>query len=361
VYRRTQGGRQIRRRFHFQTREEVERAILLDSDRHDIGLSWSEGLDIFMTAKLGEGRKARSLENVRFAVDRFIREMGNIGIEDTTPDIFRAFMAQSSTPKVANHHRKELLTVARYLRAHTGKITVIPFEHIPPLPVKATPRRPIPRDKLNAYLDALPPHVRRPVLLILYYGLRSSAVCNLTPESVDGQFLHAVDKGDTRRDIPLDDMLSDIIGGASRYRQSFDSPAERLFVNARGRAWERSMLLRAAQTAWHNAGLERKKLHEVRHTLGTLAGRQFTKGVVQALMGHRSPRSSDVYFHPDEEMATEARQILIRELAGKPKKNAGSGAAQTSGRQCHPLCPWCGQKLRLVAMRDKPDRRRKAT
>jgi len=33
-------------------------------------------------------------------------------------------------------------------------------------------------------------------------------------------------------------------------------------------------LLHAAQRAWKRAGLERKKIHELRHTLGTMAGKR---------------------------------------------------------------------------------------
>ncbi|MCC8108310.1 MAG: tyrosine-type recombinase/integrase [Planctomycetes bacterium] len=67
-------------------------------------------------------------------------------------------------------------------------------------------------------------------------------------------------------------------------------------------AWNRMSLLRAAQRSWKIAGLERKKIHEFRHTLGTLASKNFNPRMVQAAMRHTSEKSASVYFHPDEEM-----------------------------------------------------------
>lgn len=168
VYRRVPGGKQTMRRIHAQSKADVERAILLDSQRSDIGLRWSEGVNIYIAAKRAENRSPEALGHVQRAADVFIDIMGDIVIEETTPEIFKDFMQavvvrpvlepktkrelRKSGHKVANHHRKELLTVARYLRAHTGKIATIPFEHVPKLSVKVVERAPVPKEKVGAYL-----------------------------------------------------------------------------------------------------------------------------------------------------------------------------------------------------------------
>ena len=367
VYRRSSSGKQVRRRFHLRNKADVEREILLDSQRSGIGLRWSEGTKIYLDAKLAENRSQEAMGHVDRACRVFVELMGDIAIEKTTPAIMKEFMAKvveypvihhrtkkelrKSGPKVANHHRKELLTVARYLRAHTEKIADIPFEHVPPLAVKRVRRVPVPRDRINAYLDALNPEVRRPLLLVLYYGLRSSAICNISPASVRNGYLMAIDKGDVKRDIPIDDMLRDIIDGAESFRATFPNPADRLFVNQSGSGWNRMSLLRAAQRSWEVAGLEKKKIHEFRHTLGTLASKNFNQRMVQAAMGHRDEKSAAVYFHPDEEMAAEVRQKIITELSqtgGKtearplpPRKVRVSGKGEAT-------CPCCHAKLLII-------------
>lgn len=188
------------------------------------------------------------------------------------------------------------------------------------------------------------------MLLVLYYGLRSTAICNLSPASIDDKVLVAVDKGEVTRRIPIDALLKEILDAALEFRGTLDAPADRIFVNKAGLAWNRMSLLRAAQRAWESAGLERKKIHEFRHTLGTLASRSFNQRMVQAAMGHRDEKSASVYFHPDEEMAAEVRQKVITELSQKIVKE---------GETCPCLslmvydkagvytCPRCGCKYSI--------------
>jgi integrase len=372
VYRRTPGGKQVRKRFHLPTKAMVEREIQIDSQRSDIGLKWSEGTRLYLDAKLAEHRTPAAMEHVERAAKVFISIMGDLAIEETTPELMKEFMqAASRQPvkhrysgkefrvsglKVANHHRKELLTVARYLRSHTGKISIIPFEHVPPFPVKAGRRSPLPKDRVGDYLNALPPHVLRPVQMVLYYGLRSTAVCNLTMESIGDGTLAAVDKGNVERRIPIDDLLAGIIRDAQEFRRGFEKdrerkegvPAASLFLNANGRGWTRMTLLHAAQRAWTAAGLEKKKIHEVRHTLGTMAGKNFSPGMVQAAMGHRSRKSAEAYFHPNEEMAAEVRRKIITEISqniAEHHENGDKIAEIVYTENGEYSCPHCRRKL----------------
>lgn len=230
----------------------------------------------------------------------------------------------------------------------------IPFINVPPLPVRTRRRSAIQESKVQAYLDALQPHVLRPVKLVLFYGLRSTAICNLTPKSVQGDTLIAIDKGDVERRIPIDKMLAEIIEEANTHRATFPKPADRLFVNKAGFAWNHMSLLRAAQRFWESAGLEKKKIHEVRHTLGTIAGKHFSLGMVQAAMGHRSRQSSETYFHPNEEMAAEVREKVITELSQncdkvtKNESNPVTIVIDENEERGEYLCPCCSHKLLIV-------------
>jgi hypothetical protein len=126
-----------------------------------------------------------------------------------------------------------------------------------------------------------------------------------------------------------------------------DSKVDAIFVTALKNRWSRVTLLASAQRAWARAGLPRKKIHEVRHTLGTLAGRYFTPGMVQAAMGHRNRRSAEAYFHPSEEMAAEVRQKVNTEISRNMKETIKNDRETTEGISIHNgefECPHCGHK-----------------
>ena len=377
VYRRP-GGKQVRRRFHCHNKADVEREIRLDSQRSGLDTKWSEGAKIYLGAKRKDGKGEGSLENVQRAVDRFVSLMGDLPIEETTSAAMKDFMRRVayeetysealkkktvSGPKVANDHRRKLLTIAKYLRDHTTMVSAIPFETVPPLPAKVNKREPIPQDSVNRYMEALPAHVMRPMLMLLLYGLRSSAVCNLTEDDVSDGFLHALDKGDVKRRIPIDEILERILAEAKNYKKALTRereerakiklgtkllrPARNVFVNSKGQAWTRYGLRHESHKAWVNAGLEPKMPHEVRHTLGTMASRKFNPRMVQAAMGHRSEKSSRNYFHPDEEMALEVRKGIVTELsqtAGKEGKNCPCLSNLVYSKDGEYACPRCGSK-----------------
>lgn len=367
VYRRTPGGRQIHRRLRGHSKADIERQIALDSNRSDADIRWSEGLKLYVDAKHMEGRNPDGIGHAERAVAVFSEVIGDIPIESTTPDTLKHFMQlvskgvtvhniageayQTAGPNVANHHRKELITIARYLQRHAGKLKDIPFLNVPPLPLRIIRRTPIHESDVPAYLDALHPYVRLPVKMVLFYGLRSSAICNLKPEAIKGNYLIAVDKGNIERKIPIDNMLADILKEAEAFRGSIPNTADRIFVNKAGTAWNRTSLLRAAQRCWEAAGLEKKKIHEVRHTLGTLAGKNFSPGMVQAAMGHQSRKSAEVYFHPDEDMASEVRQKIVTVLSqrlGKEEKNEETPYIVIHRNQTEITCPCCHAKLFII-------------
>lgn len=367
VYRIAPGKNQTRRRFHLATKAEVMRAIALDGARSGVNLKWSEATRLYIEAKLAERKSPRSMELVQRATDVFVEEMSDLAVEKTTPEILKTFMKlvvdrpvkhrfsgkqfRTSGAKVANQHRKHLLTVARYHRKHTGKVISIPFEHVPAMKVRSERRTPVPRDKVNVYLAALPPHVLRPVKLVLFYGLRSTAICNLSPVAPGADTVVAQDKNEVVRRIPIDAILADIIKGADAFRATFPNPAHRLFVTANGTAWSRMTLLHAAQRAWKRAGLEVKKIHEIRHTLGTMASRRFDRRMVQAVMGHQDEQSAAAYFHPDEEMAAEVRRKIVTELSQERRKHAekrGESVALNYNSSGRYTCPCCGASLYMA-------------
>lgn len=99
------------------------------------------------------------------------------------------------------------------------------------------------------------------------------------------------------------------------------------------------------------AGLEVKKIHEIRHTLGTLASRNFNPRMVQAAMHHLDEKSARSYFHPDEEMAAEVRQKIITELSqkrGKAVENQDQPNIIIYTKNGEYACPCCDATLYIT-------------
>jgi hypothetical protein len=79
-------------------------------------------------------------------------------------------------------------------------------------------------------------------------------------------------------------------------------------------------------------------IHEFRHTLGTLTGRNFASGMAQAVMGRRSRKSAEQYFHPIEDMAAEAREKLSQNYHGdsvkRGKRQTGNDTPDNKNGRC---------------------------
>lgn len=351
------GGKQRHRRITAASKSDVENMIAVERLEPGISIRWSEAFALFKQFKAQDGKITRSIENTERAVDAFIKLKGDIDISKTSPEIFKDFLIKyagltpRSTADAANHQRKELLTVARFTRNHTGRLTSVPFENVPKLPAKVNTRAPIPTNQISDYIDALPEYIRRPIMMILFYGLRSTATCNINEDDIQGDTLYAVDKGDTQRRIPIDETLAEILAQAKEFKRTLErkriNPLP-VFVNLHGNRWIARTLLTAAQAAWKDAGLKPVKIHELRHTLGTQAGKFFPVGIIQVLMGHKSRKSSETYFHPHEEMAVEARKKLVRFVSGlgeKTGQNSASTETENAEQTRLVSCPCCGHNF----------------
>ena len=80
-------------------------------------------------------------------------------------------------------------------------------------------------------------------------------------------------------------------------RDDFATPDDLMFPNAVGKPIDGSALRRRYKAAQKRAGLRRLRLHDLRHTFGSLASRVAMAREVQAWLGHADARTTARYSH----------------------------------------------------------------
>ena len=99
------------------------------------------------------------------------------------------------------------------------------------------------------------------------------------------------------REVPLPDQAATALDRLSR-RGEFTGPDDYVFANRLGRRLDPSALRRRFERARDAAGLERLRLHDLRHTYGSLlvAG-GIDLASVKAAMGHSRITTTERYLH----------------------------------------------------------------
>lgn len=100
-------------------------------------------------------------------------------------------------------------------------------------------------------------------------------------------FTHGADgaKSGRVRSVPLIDQAAKALDDLSR-RKRFTGDDDLVFVDEVGRNVDDRRLRRRFRDALDRAGLKRLRLHDLRHTFGTLAVQAFPLTDVKAFMGH---------------------------------------------------------------------------
>ena len=98
------------------------------------------------------------------------------------------------------------------------------------------------------------------------------------------------------RSVPLIDQAAVALDGLSR-REHFTDPDDRVFINHVGDVLGQDLLRRRFKTALVAAGLQPMRLHDLRHTFGTIAVQAFALSDVKAYMGHANIDTTMIYVH----------------------------------------------------------------
>ena len=137
------------------------------------------------------------------------------------------------------------------------------------------------------------------MLYIIYAaGLRRSEVINLLLSNIDRErkvILVEGGKGKKDRITLLSERLLRIL---DEYTASY-KPSLWLFEGSKGRQYSESSLQKVFQQAWKKSGVRKEaSLHTLRHSFATHlleAGTDIR--YIQALLGHNSSKTTEIYTH----------------------------------------------------------------
>jgi integrase len=165
-------------------------------------------------------------------------------------------------------------------------------------------------------------------LTAAFTGLRASELRALRWRSVDiaGSLIH-VERGFTDeggedlpksyrvRSVPLMPQVA-LALSRLRERELFTGEDDLVFVNTIGGVLDYDQLARRYRAAQKRAGLRPLRFHDLRHSFGTMAVRQFPITDVQTWMGHADIATTRKYIHyaPQPEAAAKLGALVGEQL-----------------------------------------------
>lgn len=127
------------------------------------------------------------------------------------------------------------------------------------------------------------------------------------------------------RSVPLIDQAAAAFDRLSR-REHFTGTDDLVFCSEVGGYIDESALRRRYHAALERAGLMRLRLHDLRHTFGTLAVQVWPLHDVQPYMGHSDITTTMIYVHhqPKARAANELTRVVADAIGGGDGPYSGS-------------------------------------
>jgi len=120
------------------------------------------------------------------------------------------------------------------------------------------------------------------------------------------------------RSVPLIDQAARALNALSR-RERFAAADDLVFPNSTGGHLDDSRLRRRFVVALRAAGLQPMRLHDLRHTFGTLAVQAFPLSDVKGFMGHADIATTMIYVHHIPQVdAADRLTKLVASASGPP-------------------------------------------
>lgn len=142
--------------------------------------------------------------------------------------------------------------------------------------------------------------------LLYSSGLRASEICSIKIDDVGDAFVRVLGKGSKERLVPIGSKALEAIDSYLAQERP-DTPNPHLFLNSKGKPWERTALYRAIRLLGVQAGLLKPiGVHTLRHSFAThLLDRGADLRIIQELLGHASIATTDRYTHVSKQALKE--------------------------------------------------------
>jgi integrase len=255
--------------------------------------------------------KPSTVTDYRHTVERLLRDLGSLPLEDVTPEHLERW---KGTLSVSNR------TVAKYLVILHGIFKrAMKVWGLPRNPAASVER---PRFRVSNDLDAFSPEdvwalVRAAAskqdacmfLTAAFTGLRMGELLALEWRDIDfaGDAIRVrrsynvhggvgSPKSGKVRSVPMVPDVAEQLAALAG-REDFVEPEELAFPGALGRFQDASSVRVRYRAALERAELRLLRFHDLRHTFGTLAVRRAEVPAVQAWMGHSDIQTTMRYVH----------------------------------------------------------------
>lgn len=274
--------------------------------------------------RLEKGLSPRTLEAYMMDVNRFLAFLNDAGklAVDASKEDFRNFLAMLSDVGIHPRTQARLLSA---LRSFYGFLKLDGYINNDPMETLKSPKLPVhlPEvltvDEIDRIIKAvddtqLEGTRNRAIVEMLYScGLRVSELCNLRISdiyTVEG-FIKVTGKGNKQRLVPLSPRVVEELNYYYYDRERIDIKpeyADCVFVSERrGKSLSRITVFHIIKELVKAAGIEKNiSPHTFRHSFAThlLEGGANLR-VIQAMLGHESISTTEIYTHIDRQRLRE--------------------------------------------------------
>jgi len=221
-------------------------------------------------------------------------------VECTSDDLIR-IVDEYIIPRGLSHsYQNQMVSAVKKFYGKLYKSVIDPGEISRPRPQYRLPNV-LSKDEVKRILESVRNEKHKVMLSLVYgCGLRRSEVQELRPGDIDrDRKLISIrqSKGFKDRLVPLSDRLIRIVDDYFLHYR----PDNYLFEGqVRGSRYSPASLEKVFRTAYENAGINKKDitLHGLRHSYAThLLEAGTDLRYIQALLGHRSSRTTEIYTH----------------------------------------------------------------
>jgi integrase len=312
----------------FSTAEEARAFVAAQRESTAAGPTWAQLHGQWEQAHPDHSQS--QVAKVSRTIERLLARHGRDHcVSSTTGQQVRDFIAgiaSESGPVAANHALAHLKAVARWGRGRLLLPDSISWEHLAPVKHRGKPTPPVPLDLLPRLLASTPPAAAPLVRFIALTGCRQQDAAGLRAEDVGEGAVTLRVKGGRRLVYALDDELRHCLAAA----RAISPGSPWAFPTPKGGRWTPERLANAIQAAW--APLGPWRLHSLRHTFATVAGRLgCSADQIKAGLGHAARATSERYTHAHEDAAARAEVGLRVRAALFPGRDT-DGTRTTKSR-----------------------------